>query len=432
MTKLRLISPQGLWLLICLLLVACQSPIRTEAPSKPPLLILVSIDGFRPDYLERGLTPNLQAIIDDGARARALRPSFPSLTFPNHYTLVTGLVPDHHGLINNTMVDPEIPGERFTLRNAEAVSNPAWWDDAQPLWNTARKAGLRSATMFWPGSEAPIHGHHPDLWRPYDGSVTPSARVQQVLDWIDLAPAERPDFITLYFDEVDHEGHAFGPDSNEVNSAIQRTDTAIGELLAGLHQRGLWSDVNLVIVSDHGMAATPAEHIVELDAYVPRKLYRLVTVGSLVGVEPRKDSDAARQSLDKAFARAIPHAQCWRKGAIPARFHYGSHRRIPRWTCLADEGWAIMDQSLMRKLDGKPLNRGGHGYDPALDSMAAIFIAHGPAFRPGAIVATLDNVDVYPLMARLLDITPEANDGDPKSTLPLLRAGDGAAQASGH
>jgi len=432
MTKLRLISPQGLWLLICLLLVACHSPIRSEAPDKPPLLILVSIDGFRPDYLERGLTPNLQAIIDDGARARAMRPSFPSLTFPNHYTLMTGLVPDHHGLINNTMVDPKIPGERFTLRNAEAVSNPAWWDDAQPLWNTAREAGLRSATMFWPGSEAPIHGHHPDLWRPYDGRVTPTARVQQVLTWIDLPAKERPNFITLYFDEVDHEGHSFGPYSADVNASIQHTDEAIGQLVAGLRQRGLWSSINLLIVSDHGMATSPANNTVMLDDHLARKLYRLVTVGPLVGIEPRQDTDAAKKALDDAFAQTIPHAQCWRKGEVPARFRYGNHRRVPRWTCLADEGWSLSDRALMRQRNGKPLSLGSHGYDPALDSMAAIFIAHGPAFRPGAVIAELNNVDVYPLMARLLGVTPEANDGDPKATLPLLRAGDGAAQASEH
>lgn len=424
------------WLvcLICLILVACQSPAprHIEPAPRTPALILVSIDGFRPDYLDRGLSPNLAGIAADGARAQTLRPSFPSLTFPNHYTLVTGRVPDHHGLINNTMVDPEIPGERFTLRNKDAVGNPAWWNDAQPVWNTARAAGLRSATMFWPGSEAPIHGHHPDYWQPFDASITPEARVQQVLTWLDLPDDERPNFITLYFDQVDHEGHTFGPDSAEVNTAISHIDAAIGELVAGLRARQLFDQINLVIVSDHGMAATPAEQIVALDEFVPRTRFRMVTAGSLAGIEPRKNTPEAALALDAALDRNIPHAQCWRKGTIPARFKYGSHRRVPRWTCLADEGWAIMDRTLIRTLDGKQLNRGGHGYDPALDSMAAIFIAHGPAFRPGAVVAELNNVDVYPLMARLLGITPEANDGDPEATLPLLRTNDGATHTRMH
>lgn len=413
-----------LWVLLVLLLASCHPtprPVAVERPtaSEPPLLILLSIDGFRPDYLERELTPNLAAIAADGVRAEAMRPAFPSLTFPNHYTLVTGLVPDHHGLVNNTMVDSKIPGQRFTLRSREAVENPAWWEDGQPLWNTMRKAGLRSATMFWPGSEAPIHGHHPDYWLTFDQSMTPTARVQQVLDWVDLPTPERPNFITLYFDEVDHQGHTYGPDSAEVNRALVHTDHAIGQLIQGLEQRHLWDRTNLVAVSDHGMAYTPPEQALALDDYIPRELFRLVTIGTLAGVEPREGTAAA---LEHAMSQPIEHAQCWRKDQVPARFRYGSHRRVPSWICLADEGWSILDRELMRRYGDREPKLGAHGYDPALESMAALFIAHGPDFRRGLVVPGFDAVDVYPLLARLLRITPEANDGDPALTLPLLRA----------
>ncbi len=408
--------------LLCLILVACQSPAprHIEPAPRTPALILVSIDGFRPDYLDRGLSPNLAGIAADGARAQTLRPSFPSLTFPNHYTLVTGRVPDHHGLINNTMVDPEIPGERFTLRNKDAVGNPAWWNDAQPVWNTARAAGLRSATMFWPGSEAPIHGHHPDYWQPFDASITPEARVQQVLTWLDLPDDERPNFITLYFDQVDHEGHTFGPDSAEVNTAISHIDAAIGELVAGLRARQLFDQINLVIVSDHGMAATPAEQIVALDEFVPRTRFRMVTAGSLAGIEPRKNTPEAALALDAALDRNIPHAQCWRKDRLPERFHYGSHRRISRWLCQADEGWLLASRAIISDMIVPKGYKGAHGFDNTLPSMAALFLAHGPDFRKGLIVDELDNVDVYPLLARLLHIAPEPNDGDPEATVPML------------
>ncbi len=402
-----------------LLLAACRQETRprTESASSAqhPPLILVSIDGFRADYFDLGLTPTLAGIAAEGVRAQALRPSFPSLTFPNHYTLVTGRVPDHHGLVNNTMLDAEIPGERFTLRNTTAVANPAWWNDAQPIWNTARAAGLRSATMFWPGSEAPIHGSHPDHWLPFDPSMTPTARVQQVFDWLDLPPPQHPDFITLYFDEVDHAGHQHGPDSAEVRQALVDTDAALARLVAGLKQRGLWQHANLIVLSDHGMASTPPEQMVLLDNHVPRTLFRWITAGPLVGLEARKGK---AEALDAALATTIPHAQCWRKDRLPERFHYGSHRRVPTWLCLADDGWNIGDSRMMGQY--KP-TLGAHGFDPALESMAALFVAHGPDFRSGLVVPGFDNVDVYPLLARLLRIAPEANDGNPATTLPLLR-----------
>lgn len=411
--------------LACLLLAGCHRPGTRTLAAIPerPLLILVSIDGFRPDYLERGLTPQLGAIAAAGVRAEAMRPSFPSQTFPNHYSIITGLVPDHHGVVNNTMLDDDIPDVRFSMGNRAAVEDARWWNDGQPLWNTARAAGLRTATMFWPGSEAPVRGHHPDYWHIFDQSRTPQQRVQQVLDWVDLPAGERPHFITLYFDDVDHDGHRHGPESEELNQSLVRTDKAIGQLVEGLRERTLWNRTNLIVLSDHGMAAMPTGQLVILDDHVPGELFKLVTGGPFAGISAAEpDREAA---LDAAMARDIPHARCWRKDRIPAHFRYGSHRRIPRWVCLADEGWSItLRESLDRPWARAP-NPGAHGFDPALDSMAALFIAHGPDFQRGLVVPGFTNVDVYPLMARLLGIEPEPNDGDARITLPLLRARSG-------
>lgn len=407
--------PMLVLLTLALLLAACRHDARTEtANAHPPLLILVSIDGFRADYFGLGLTPTLAALAREGARVEAMRPAFPTLTFPNHYTLVTGLHPDHHGIVNNTMRDPG-SHERFTHANRDAVQNAFWWNDAQPIWNSVREAGLRSATMFWPGSEAPVRGHYPHYWLPFDMTMAPEARVAQVLEWLDLPPRERPDFVTLYFDAVDHVGHTTGPDSPETHAELARTDTALAQLVAGLKHRGLWEKTNLVVVSDHGMAATPRERAIALDDIVPRGMFELGARGSIAGLSAVKGREA---ELEAVLSQPIPHIQCWRKEDIPARFRYGSHRRIPPWVCMGDEGWTIYDRAHLKRVG---VNPGAHGFDPALDSMAALFVARGPDFRRGAVLPEIDSVDVYPLLARLLRITPEANDGDAARTAPLLR-----------
>lgn len=417
----RLIRHRALpWFLVvvALLLAACRPAIRSDTTDfRPPPLILVSIDGFHPDYLDPVATPTLRAIAHEGVRARAMRPAFPSLTFPNHYTLVTGLVPDHHGVVHNQMTDPTATDQVFRLSSREAVENPLWWQDGEPIWNTARRAGLRSATMFWPGSEAPIRGHHPHYWRHFDMALPPQDRVAQVLAWLDLPAARRPDFLTLYFDQVDHEAHLHGPGSDEALAAVRRTDTALAGLVAGLKQRGLWETSNLVVVSDHGMAETPPHQVVVIDDHLPAGTYRLVNRGAVAGLEPVAGAEPA---FEAALARPIPHAQCWPKARVPERFRFGSHRRIPAWVCLADEGWTIVDRA---QLERHPPNPGAHGFDPALESMAAVFIARGPDFRSGFVTETFDNVDVYPLLARLLRIAPEPNDGDPSTTLPMMREG---------
>lgn len=211
---------------------------RPAAEVAAPTVILVSIDGFRWDYLDRGVTPNLSELARSGARAERMIPSFPSLTFPNHFTLVTGLTPDRHGIVNNTFEDPAVPTGTFKLSNAAAVTNRVSWDQATPIWVTAERAGVRTATEFWPGSEADIQGVRPSLYSHFDASVPSSARVDQVLAWLDLPPRQQPRFLTLYFDIVDTAGHHHGPDSAEVNAAAAEVDTAIGKLVQGLRQRG--------------------------------------------------------------------------------------------------------------------------------------------------------------------------------------------------
>jgi predicted AlkP superfamily pyrophosphatase or phosphodiesterase len=377
---------------------------------RPPV-ILISIDGMRSDYLDRGVTPNLTALAAAGVRAAAMRPSFPSLTFPNHYTLVTGLRPDRHGIVNNTFESGDIPGVRFSLGNRQAVIDRRWWDQAEPAWVTAEKAGIATATMFWPGSEAAIHGVRPAHWAVFDGALPGDARVDTLLGW--LAGPDHPGFATLYFDLVDHEGHESGPDSAAVGAAARSVDASIGRLVAGLQQRGITA--NIIVAADHGMAATAPARVIRLDALLPAGSFRLVTGGPVAGIEAAGGQDAA---LATALLKPNAHMQCWGKADIPPRLAYGRNPHVPAFVCLAETGWLILGNA-----PRAPIRPGGaHGYDPQAPDMAAMFVAAGPAFRAGVRLPAFDNVDVYPLAMHLLGLQPLPNDGSLEPLQPGLRA----------
>ena len=421
------------FLLAALALTACATPptappahvaampITSSAVPRPVPLLLISIDAYRADYLQRQLSPTLEMLAAHGVRAEAMQPSFPSLTFPNHYTLVTGLYPDHHGIVANDMYDPVLGA--FSIHDRKARNDPRWWDEATPIWVTADAHGLRTATMFWPGSEAPIHGRYPDQWLPYDGKITPDQRVDQVLAWLDEPPAQRPDFITLYFDRVDHAGHDFGPDSPQLDAALRQNDAALARLVAGLKARGLFDRINIIVVSDHGMASVPREHTVLLDRLFPVDAVRVVALGPVAELDPRSATAADQAAFAGIEARLIApqqHMQCWDKTHIPARLHYGSNPRVPQLVCMAEVGWRIETQEQIARR-GKPASIGDHGYDNAAPSMRALFIAEGPSFRSGLVVPEFPNVDVYPLMLHLLGLPPQHADGDYDAVAPMLR-----------
>lgn len=416
--RLRIALPA--LLLAVLLLAGCATRPSAEpsatasTPGTHPVAVLVSIDGLRADRVGSGRMPTLDGLARTGAWARdGMRPSYPSLTFPNHYTLVTGLRPDHHGIVQNTMVDPALG--RFTLRDRAAVSDARWWG-GEPVWTTLERNGGRAATMFWPGSEAPISGRHPTDWRLFDASKTPNQRVDEVLDWVSRPAATRPGFVTLYFDQVDHEAHSDGPDSDAALAAMREVDDALARLLAGLRQRKLLDTVNLLIVSDHGMASVPAAQVLAVEDMVPPALAAAVTTGQVLGFRPRPGNEAA---VEARLLGRHAHYACWRKGELPARWHYGSHPRIPPIVCQMDEGW---DAIPTLRMDRRPMHtRGSHGYDPELPSMRAVFVADGPGFREGARLPVFDNVDVYPLLMHLLGLPPRPTDGDIAPLRPALR-----------
>jgi predicted AlkP superfamily pyrophosphatase or phosphodiesterase len=398
---------------LCFLCLAACAGTQTPAPPPAERILLVSIDGFRADYLDRPEAAPLRALAKEGASA-AMRPSFPSVTFPNHYTLVTGLAPDRHGIVNNSMEDPAHPGLLFKLSDTAVISQPFWWEGGEPIWVTAEKAGVRSATMFWPGSDFEIKGARPRDWVKYDMKMPGDARVDRVLTWLDKPAAERPRFLTLYFDVVDSAGHNFGPDAPETNAAIAQVNGQIARLIDGLKARGLYDSTDLVIVADHGMAAISPERVVNVDDFIPADAAKLVWSGPIAALIPAPGKQAAIEPLLGRHGRM----ECWRKENIPARFRFGANPRIPPIFCLADNGWLISSKA-------QPTtylrSKGAHGYDGAASDMAALFLARGPSFKPGVKLGSFDNVDVHPLLARSLRISAPKGDGSLDALRPALR-----------
>jgi predicted AlkP superfamily pyrophosphatase or phosphodiesterase len=392
------------------LLAAC----ATIPPGdRRPVTILISVDGLRPDAVTHAATPTLARMARDGASG-AMRPSFPSNTFPNHYTLVTGLTPDRHGVVENNMLDPEIPGVEFRLANSAAVSDGRWWNDGTPVWVSAQRAGVRSVAMFWPGTEAAIQGVRPSRFLSYDETMTPKARVDQLVAWLDAPAPDRPGFATLYFEGVDDAGHYDGVGSPGMEAALARVDTAIAGLEAALRTRGIAA--NLVIVSDHGMATMSPDRRIYVEDFMPEKAARTLTMGPLMTVYPEPGRTA---EVEAALLAPRPHMQCWRKGEIPARYGYGKHRRVAPIVCMAEPGWGMTTRDWVAR--AKRPGAGAHGFDPAAPDMAATFIAYGPAFRAGVRLPTFDNVSVYPLLMRLIRVRPEPNHGRLADTEAALR-----------
>ena len=397
------------------------TPVAVQSDSRAPVTILISIDGFRADYLDRGVTPNLNAIAARGISA-GMHPSFPSKTFPNHWTLVTGVRPDRSGIVSNNMEDVARPGVKFTMEDSK---DPFWWSAAEPIWVTAEKAGIHSATMFWPGSnvgwggtmdqESPhdvTGGVRPEDWWPFDNAIPGNRRVDGVIDWLRRPAATRPKLITLYFDTIDTAGHHYGPDAAETTRAVGEIDATIGSLVAGLEQLG--QPANLVIVADHGMAATSRGRTIAMDQIADPADYRIFETGTFASLYAVPGHETA---LEKALLRPHDHLQCWRKAEIPARFHYGRNPRIPPYFCLAEVGWLTTKTTPKKEGD-----LGNHGYDNMAPEMTALFVAAGPNIKPAGKLADFGNVDIAPLMRDLLGLPAGVDlDGDDAPFKGVLR-----------
>ncbi|XP_046561055.1 glycerophosphocholine cholinephosphodiesterase ENPP6-like [Haliotis rubra] len=362
-------------------------------------LLLVSMDGFRWDYLNNASsTPHFHMFGDGGVRATYMNASFPTLTFPNHYTIVTGLWEESHGIVGNYMYDP-VFNASFNLGTKET----RWWNGGEPLWVTAKKQGLKAGTYFWPGSEAEIQGVRPDYWYPYTDNTPYKERIDTVVDWF---KNQNIQLATLYYPEPDKTGHSFGPESQEVRDKVMYMDEILGYLVQKMKENDLENEVNVIVTSDHGMVEVDnINKVVDITDYVDMtKVDRVPIYGPMMHILPVEgQDDAIIQSL-----AGVEHITVYKKEDVPERLHYQDNRRIMPIIIIADEGWQLTTNKTRK---AKSTLKATHGYDNALMSMKPIFLARGPNFKANLTSDPIQNVDIYPLVCKLLNIKPAPNNG---------------------
>ncbi|XP_068087676.1 ectonucleotide pyrophosphatase/phosphodiesterase family member 1 [Hyperolius riggenbachi] len=398
-----------------------QAPVCPAGFSQPPV-ILFSLDGFRAEYLQTwgGLLPAISKLKQCGTYTRALRPVYPSKTFPNHYSIVTGLYPESHGLVDNKMYDPH-RNAFFTLRSPEKFQSS--WYQGEPVWITAMNRGLKAATYFWPGSDVKISGLYPDIYKEYNGSVPFESRVVSVLKWLNLPENMRPHFYTLYLEEPDSSGHRHGPVSSEVIKALMRVDHIIGMLMDGLKQLQLDKCVNLILLSDHGMEESRCENIEYLTSYMNTSEDYIVVYGPAARLRPTRVPDEyftfdyADIAKNLTCRKKNQHFKPFLKQHLPKRFHFANNDRIESLHFYCDPKW----QFIKSRSEIKGCHGGFHGSDNLFKNMQGLFIGYGPKFKFNTEVQPFENIEIYNLLCDLLGIEPAANNGSHGSLNHLLK-----------
>ncbi|KAF2151317.1 Phosphodiest-domain-containing protein [Myriangium duriaei CBS 260.36] len=403
-----------------------------------PTTILISLDGFRADFLNRNLTPHLNQLVSAGVSPEYMLPSFPSVTFPNHFTLVTGLYPESHSVVGNTFWDPALH-EEFYYTDPARSQFPRFWL-ANPIWAAAEAAGIRSAIHMWPGSEAHIGAHEPTYVDKFNSKEPLDAKVDRILGLLDVPGPDssavsetspRPQLIAAYVPNVDADGHKYGPNSTEIRGTIAAVDSMIGNLMAGLDARNLSKIVNVIVVSDHGMATTSTNRLIQLEDVLDVSQIEHTDGWPLYGLRPKADVDhlALHAQLKASATKFNGSFEVYHRDIdMPARYHFSNNPRIaPLWLVPAP-GWAFTTRAefdiAAAKKEGKTYHpRGLHGYDHEHPLMRAIFIARGPAFPhpPGSRMNVFQNVEVYGLVCDSLGLQHEANNGTLR--LPLKTNG---------
>jgi len=374
------------------------------------ITVVLSLDGFRWDYADKVSTPNLSLIASEGVKAVSLIPSFPSKTFPNHYTIATGLVPDHHGLVNNAFYD-RTSGKSFAINNKEARFNPGFYA-GEPIWITAQKQGLRTASFFWVGADVAIQGIHPEIWKQYDGSIPFIQRIDSVISWLSLPVEKRPRLIMAYYHEPDGVGHENGPDDPLTLKTIHELDSLTGILYSRIKQLPNGGNINFLLVSDHGMGAISSERSISLRKYIPENWPVCIEGGS-----PIFNIYASGSWVDSVYINLsqVQHLKVWKPAEVPVRLNYGTNTRVGDLIVVADSAWNVTLNLTTESYSG-----GTHGYDIADTDMHAVFYAAGPAFRKNYIHPSFQNIHIYPLLCELLGIIPAKTDGDLQQVINLL------------
>ncbi|MDX6183199.1 ectonucleotide pyrophosphatase/phosphodiesterase [Flavobacterium sp. Fl-77] len=383
------------------------STLSYSQSSKNSYVVLVSMDGFRWDYAKKFHLQNLKQMAQLGVHAKSMRPSYPSKTFPNHYAMVTGLYPDHHGIINNVFYDAAL-NDSFSL--SSKAKNDSRFYGGNPIWNVAEQQGVKAASFFWPGSD--LDQKRPSIYKNYDGKIPYETRIDTIVKWLSLPEKERPHLVTLYFDEPDHTGHTYSPLSPENKKMILKMDSIIGQLTSKLDRLAIGKEINLIIVSDHGMAdISNDKKVAVLDYLKPSWLGYKTVINPIMSLQAKA---GCQDSIAKALKK-VPHIKFWRASQLPKRLHYGTNPRVHDFVIEAQKGYSLVSKNTQN------IKGGTHGYDNKQKEMQAIFYAKGPAFKVDKEINSFQNVAIYPLIAHILGLKIEPVDGQLSEVQQLLK-----------
>jgi predicted AlkP superfamily pyrophosphatase or phosphodiesterase len=396
-------SPVKLFLFQILILIISLNLYAQEKP----YVILISMDGFRWDYIYRGITPNLNKLADEGVHALSLRPSFPSKTFPNHYSIITGMYPENHGIIFNSFTNT-FTGETYRIGDTISTRQSKWYK-GEAFWETANRHNIKTASFFWVGSEQDVDYKRPTYFYHYNQNISFEERVNGVIKWLQLPENERPQFITLYFEEPDSKGHSFGPNSPETNKAIALVDSMLGLLIDKLKNIGMENKVNIIVVSDHGMTEISDKRIINIEEILKDYKCKFYGMGTSIMIDAEPDK---LNEIYQTLKKNEKNYRVYTKDEIPEYFHFSKNPFILPIIVIAETGWTLVTNEYFKRTRSYSI-RGEHGFDNHHLDMHGIFIAKGPAFRSGYKTGTLWNVDVYPLLCKIFNITPNnLIDGD--------------------
>ncbi|MGE4513611.1 MAG: ectonucleotide pyrophosphatase/phosphodiesterase [Chryseobacterium sp.] len=369
-----------------------------EAQTKP-YVIMISADGFRYDYAKKYHAENLLKYSDQGIQAKAMLPSYPSITFPNHWTLITGLYPSHHGVIDNYFYDYKRK-ELYNKSNKANAEDGSWYGGL-PLWGLAEKEGMVSASLMWPGSSSDAGGARPTYYYPYHEKFTPSEKVNKVINWLTLPMDKRPHFISLYFPEVDANGHHFGPDTEEAQEAVQKVDTAVGELVKKINELGL-RNVNIIFVSDHGMIKVDGKNPVEIPSLLLNKdKFDYYNSQTMLRVHVKNPAEVTSVYKELKAGKTDDY-EVYLDKKLPRSLHFATrddrYGRIGQILLIPKAPKIFLEK-------GEKTSAGKHGYDSrTVPEMKATFFAWGPAFKNNMAIGEFENVNVYPLVAHILGL----------------------------
>ena len=388
-------------LLKCFFILILATP--TLYSQTQPYVILISFDAFRWDYSDRGITPNFDYMKERGVSASSLQPCFPSKTFPNHLSIITGMYPEHHGIISNNFKD-YFTGKYFKLSDSVESRN-AYWYKGEAFWETAERQGIISASYFFPGSNLSLKYRDPQYFYHYDHSKPYKERIDKVIDWLTLPQEKRPHFITTYFSATDDYGHKFGPNSPEVNYAIAKEDSVLGYLFQRLNKIKMMDSINVIVVSDHGMTEISLDRVINIERLLDGYKYESGDSGPFMLIQP---VEGELENVYKQLKENKNHFKVYKKEDVPEYFHYSDNPLIPQIVILAENRWSVETNKSLENMK-KYGNKGNHGYDNYWLDMHGVFYAIGPAFKQNYNVGTINNIDIYPLLCKIFNVVPNFN-----------------------